>query len=183
MNNTNEGKQSGVAFTFISEVQTIAPAFTMGLWGLSAKQEVELTLCTGSKCKCCVFFMSIDRSNSTNQIQTLTREIIDYILIIQVETVVFDVCFGMYRGSVTNPAVCFNKRRYFCFSSSTGFVFQMSWGRGGGVSGFTDLEALGRLNDEIPPPSQVQVQLQHLLWATRSNFDPDYCFISFQNVP
>ncbi len=32
-------KMSGTAFTFISEVQTIAPAFTMGLWGLSVKKQ------------------------------------------------------------------------------------------------------------------------------------------------
>lgn len=38
---THEQREKSVAtFTFISEVQTIAPAFTMGLWGLSAKNQV-----------------------------------------------------------------------------------------------------------------------------------------------
>lgn len=36
---THMKKKKVIAFTFIREVQTIAPAFTMGLWGLSANQQ------------------------------------------------------------------------------------------------------------------------------------------------
>lgn len=50
--------KSVTAFTFISEVQTIAPAFTMGLWGLSVqkkkkerKSREQLAWGRGSNCK------------------------------------------------------------------------------------------------------------------------------------